>query len=433
MTRETRKIQKVGGSTYSVSLPKSWAEAQGLAAGSPVTVSAHPEDVLVVEPGEGEEFAERTVRVEQTDPDRLASIVRAAYAGGLDALEIEATDVLTREQRRAVGRVTEELPGSAVVEEREDRIVVRVLLDGAEVSIEQSVRQLAFVTTALHREAIEAFLGEAGAEADSSSSSSTSSSSSATSSSSSPSSSSSTTSSPDSSADADEPRGSTPDPADRHAEADRLFALVDRHFQRGLSRVLTVDGLDATRRELADCRATARELQRIAADARRLGSLSMRDEAGDRAANSAAPALRDLGERACDVVESATATVAGDADAAGAPAVLDRGERLRDDVVAAEQERLAAGSHPEARALALCRRTVDHGLAIARLGLRGAIRRGELAALPTAADAHSSGSGTILEEVSSNGGEPGEPVDPIDGDGAVDAELSDAASDADGD
>jgi|GEM_PF-2269958 len=428
MTRETRKIQKVGGSTFSVSLPKSWAESQGLAAGSAVTVAAHPDDVLVVEPGDDDAAAERTVRVDHEDPARLEWAVRAAYAAGLDALEIEALDALTRTQRRAVGQVTDELPGSAVVEEREDRMVVRVLLDGAQVSIEQSVRQLAFVTMAMHREAIAPIADPAA-----------------------------TGVAPNPN-DAEDASSGTPEPADRHAEADRLFALVERQFQRGLSMLATPEGVDATRQELADCRAIARELQRIAADARRLGDLAA--SATSPAHGSEEPStlswlegrpafadcteLADLGERACDVVETATAAVAGDADPAAAPAAIERGVELREALGDADLDRLTT-EWPISRVQALehCRRTADHGVAIARIGLRGSIRRDERSASPANAATSMDRSQALLDATTPAGhpetdesaaSDPCEAIDAVDGEhaeGSVETVPPETAPDGD--
>jgi phosphate uptake regulator len=49
---DTRKIQTVGGGTYTVSLPKEWAESVDVAAGSVVGLHIHIDDVLVIQPQE---------------------------------------------------------------------------------------------------------------------------------------------------------------------------------------------------------------------------------------------------------------------------------------------------------------------------------------------------------------------------------------------
>jgi phosphate uptake regulator len=336
MTRETRKIQKVGGSTFSVSLPKSWAEARGLSAGSLVTVAAHPDDVLVVQPGEDDGAAERTVTIEHDDPERLEHVVRAAYAVGLDQLRIEATEQLTREQRRAVGRVTDALPGTTVVAEQRDHVVVRVLLDGEEVSVEQSVRQLAFVASSMHREALDALAGETPADA-----------------------------------------------VDRGAEADRLLALVDRHSQRGLTRTAPIDARGPAPADLVELRATARELQQVAADAVRLGEIANETEVAEDEQDAEAPDPTTLGERAREIVERATGAVVDDAGVDAARSALADHGALAEDVAHGERAlRTGDADYRLIQAVEHCRRTADHGAAIARLALRGALRRGELVRSP---------------------------------------------------
>ena len=45
---ETRKLQKIGGSTYSVSLPKEWATEHHLEAGMPIHLYPHTDGSLVL-------------------------------------------------------------------------------------------------------------------------------------------------------------------------------------------------------------------------------------------------------------------------------------------------------------------------------------------------------------------------------------------------
>ena len=49
---EIRKIQITGGSTYIISLPKSWAKEAGLSAGSRVALSCQPDMSLLITPSE---------------------------------------------------------------------------------------------------------------------------------------------------------------------------------------------------------------------------------------------------------------------------------------------------------------------------------------------------------------------------------------------
>ena len=46
---ETRKVQLSGGTTYTISLPKSWAEEQGIESGSLVSIHPNGDGPLLVD------------------------------------------------------------------------------------------------------------------------------------------------------------------------------------------------------------------------------------------------------------------------------------------------------------------------------------------------------------------------------------------------
>ncbi|NHN48154.1 phosphate uptake regulator PhoU [Halostella sp. JP-L12] len=328
---ETRKIQTVGGGTYTVSLPKEWAESNGVAGGTEVDLHAHIDGLLVIEPGSrGDGTRRATVRVDHDDPDRLERTLRATYGGGFEEVALRSPDGFAREQRRAVDDVAGSLVGLTLADESAGRLTVRTLLDADEVSVGQSVRQLQFVALSMHRGATAALTSD----------------------------------------------GVAPPPADRDDEADRLFRLVDRHFARGLSRLDEVDALGLTRPELFELRSTARELERVADHAERVASVA---GAVDEVPADAADDLETLGERSREVVETAVSAVLGDAGLDAAHRALVDRDEVR-ELASALDRRLfeaADADYRLTRAADSLLRTAEHGGNVAELGLRAALRRGE--------------------------------------------------------
>jgi len=357
---ETRKIQTVGGGTYTVSLPKEWAEANGVAAGTEVHLHAHIDDLLVVELGEREDDARRAaVVVDSEDPDRLERALRATYAAGFEEVAFRSETAFTRDQRRVVEDAAGTLVGVALADESESLLTVRTLLDPDEVSVGQSVRQLQFVALSMHREATAALTCEGGAE---------------------------------------------PLP-DRDDEADRLFRMVDRHFARGLSRLAEVDALGLTRPELFELRTTARELERVADHAERVAAVAA---AVDEVPASAADDIEALGERSRSVVEDAVSAVLGDADLDAAHrALADRDDvRERASTVDRRLFEAADADYRLARVVDSLRRTAEHGGNVAELGLRSALRRGERAETG-AGDRAKTGAGDRDDEATDDDGRSG--------------------------
>ena len=94
---ETRKVQVTGGSTYTVSLPKDWANQNDVSGGS--VVEFYPEeDSLLLTPRREEEKVEGTIDIGGADTGRLErDDVEPADVHGHDRpgqfLALQAADV----------------------------------------------------------------------------------------------------------------------------------------------------------------------------------------------------------------------------------------------------------------------------------------------------------------------------------------------------
>lgn len=333
---EKRKIQEVGGGTYTVSLPLEWAKSEGLTQGTAVNLHTHLDGILVIQPQESENdpAARVEIRVDRPTPESLEQTLRAAYATGAKEVVPHGPELFRTDQHRAVDNVARNLAGTSVVEESESKITVRILLDASEVSVVQSVRQLAFVALSMHREATAALTD--GAQ----------------------------------SGGFDE----------RDDQADRLYALIERSFSRALARLDEVDALGLTRPELFDLWSTTRELERVADHAEGIATLAT-DEAP--LAESAVDAVQDRASRARSIVEGGVGVVVGDAGVETAREALAVRDGVCDDITADDRFPTASSGVDERPGLVTfvmkdLHRTARHGGNIAELGLRSAIRRDEL-------------------------------------------------------
>ncbi|MFB6102109.1 MAG: PhoU domain-containing protein [Haloplanus sp.] len=328
---ETRKLQKIGGSTYSVSLPKEWATEHRLEAGMPIHLYPHTDGSLVVRSAaqDGGPLSTTEIRLPRSDATAVARALRAAHAVGYDTITLRAPEPFSDDERRAARRLTQTMVGLSVVEETDDRITVENLLDPAEVSIRQSVIQLQFTALSMHRTAIDALSDAPG----------------------------------------------DPDRLDgRDDEVDRLFAMITRHFNRSLTDFEEVDHLDVRRPELFDAYIAARQIERIADHAVRIGRLA--DRVDPDVSDEVLAAVTDLADASRDVVEAATGTVL---DPAVDPAheALDRRDEVVDDAVALDRtlfERSPPGAYALSRVLASLIRTAECGGNIAAVALRASAR-----------------------------------------------------------
>ncbi|MGM0604263.1 MAG: PhoU domain-containing protein [Halobacteriota archaeon] len=151
---ETRKVQVTGGSTYTVSIPKAWANANDVSAGS--VVEFYPDgDSLFLTPKTEAERTEGTLDISQLAGDELMRAVMTMYVSGFDIIALEGTQITT-DQRRTIREATQSLVGLEVLEETKRRIVIRDLLDSSELSIHNAVTRMRLISLSMLEDALTA-------------------------------------------------------------------------------------------------------------------------------------------------------------------------------------------------------------------------------------------------------------------------------------
>ena len=276
---ETRKVQQVGGGTYTVSIPISWAEEHGIEAGETAYLYTHRDGSLVVRWGEREENGLGAVDVDLrgTSSDGAAVAARtldAAYTAGFERVTLHTAD---DEQRASITDRARTLIGVDVAEESETGVTVRWLLDASDLPVGQSVRQLRFVAGSMFDAAMATFPG-ATAEA-----------------------------------------GYI---TDRTEETDRLTRLVERRFTRAMVLFAELDRLDATRPRLFAQYRTARELERVGSEAAEIARAVERLGPTDSA--DLADEIRRVGESVGEAIETAADSVTDGGSTATAREVLNQ-------------------------------------------------------------------------------------------------------------
>ena len=265
---ETRKVQVTGGSTYTVSLPKDWATANGVEAGS--TVAFYPEDdVLVLSPTRADERVEGTLDVTTLEGDELVRAVMTMYVSGFDVIALEA-DRITTDQRRSIREATQSLVGLEVLEETADRVVIQDLLDSAELSIHNAITRMRLIATSMLQDAVTAL--------------------------------------------AENDDDLAMDVVERDDDVDRLWYMVSRVFRTVLRNPAEATEIGFPRETVFDYQSSARQLERIADHATKIAGIALNIGPVN---DSVAAALRELQEAALTVPETAMdALLADDADEA---------------------------------------------------------------------------------------------------------------------
>lgn len=329
---ETRKVQVTGGSTYTVSLPKEWARANDVEAGS--TVAFYPDaDTLVLTPKTSEETVEGTLDIGDLDGDELIRAVMTMYVSGFDVISLVA-DRITTDQRRAIRMATQNIVGLEVLEETTDRVVIQDLLDSSELSIHNAITRMRLIAVSMLEDALAALIED----------------------------------------DDDLAR----DVIERDDDVDRLWYLVSRIFRATLRSPTAAEELGLPREMCFDYHASARQLERIADHAAKIGQISLNLEA---IPDDVVQALRNLHAEADNVINTAMdALFTDESDEATRLANEARGKILGIDEEARQVDELLRDVDPyQAQNLGLVvdslSRSADYGGNIAETALQKAAPR----------------------------------------------------------
>lgn len=334
---ETRKIQLAGGSTFTVSLPKRWANEHGLESGAQMHLYPHSDGSLLVRPTPTNNGGrEISLPVDHRSSDDIVRTVRAGYTSGFDTITLVATGGIDGSQRTAVRRTVNGLVGLEIVSESTRRITLHSLLNASDVSIRQTVLQLQRITRSMHEHAVTATM------------------------------------------EGDEELSAAV--CDRDDEADRLFGMVSRHYHQSLSDLQAIDRLGIDRPTIADYYTTAQQLERVADHAEKMATIAPRL---DTPAVETIPEINSVARSARRIVTDASSVLLGDADIEMAYRALDDRDTLLNKLDRSDR-RLYDSDGPDQHLLGLIldsvRRTSEYGANIAETMIQRAVRTDELSA-----------------------------------------------------
>ena len=161
-TEEMRKIQLTGGSTYIVSLPKSWVQQMGLERGSLVSITRADDMSLNIQPkglekGDGPRRAIITVSADDA-PERVVRQLVSAYLIGYNIIQMRTSENrIDLEQRFAVKDFTRrKLVGTELLSDLPQELTLQVLLSYSDLSVKDTLRRMGIIAASMHREALTA-------------------------------------------------------------------------------------------------------------------------------------------------------------------------------------------------------------------------------------------------------------------------------------
>ncbi|MCW3976253.1 MAG: phosphate uptake regulator PhoU [Candidatus Bathyarchaeota archaeon] len=156
-----RRIQKVGPSTLTVSLPSSWTKEVGLKKGDLVFYIPQSDGSLKLR---ARELVEREKKVKEfvvnsdlCDREGLLErIIVGNYLLGHDIISIVSSKRISNSHSEEIRRISRKLIGLGIIEETPIRIILQCSIEASKFPIDMVVRRLYAIASTIHKEAIQA-------------------------------------------------------------------------------------------------------------------------------------------------------------------------------------------------------------------------------------------------------------------------------------
>jgi len=158
---EIRKLQKIRGGSFTLTLPKKWVEERILTSGEQIAVSEEEDGSLRLYPlmAAVEEPLKVTLSLEDhPDLTALEYCVGTYYIQGSSQINIVCQKIIPAEQKRRLKQLRMELPGVEVAEESANKLSFQVLIDPTTFSLESLIEKTSSFSLHLQEDAVKSVL-----------------------------------------------------------------------------------------------------------------------------------------------------------------------------------------------------------------------------------------------------------------------------------
>jgi phosphate uptake regulator len=161
MSEELRKIQLTGGSTYIISLPKTWIDRMGLGKGSIVSINQNSGMSLTIRPSDYSPIEKiRKVILTTDQGDKPESIIRnmvSSYLRGYNIIQIRSTEKRFDPELRFYIKnfVRKKLIGTEILSDLHNELTLQILLSYAELSVKDALKRMSIIAASMHRDAVQ--------------------------------------------------------------------------------------------------------------------------------------------------------------------------------------------------------------------------------------------------------------------------------------
>jgi len=160
---ESRKVQKVGPSTFSISIPRPWADEMALRRGDVVFITQEKDGSLRLFPNRPPTSDQGTEEYMCNsdlcdEPRMIERIIVGSYILGSDLFSIISSERVRSEHVEETRGIMRKLIGLGIVEETPDRITLQCSVDPRKYSLDMLLRRVSTISLTIVKEATQALV-----------------------------------------------------------------------------------------------------------------------------------------------------------------------------------------------------------------------------------------------------------------------------------
>ncbi|MCA9477671.1 MAG: hypothetical protein KC535_00810 [Nanoarchaeota archaeon] len=140
-----RKIQFIGKSTYTLSLPKSWITSLNLKQQQELLLLENADKTLTISADTAVPQSQTEISLVLDEYPDLSSLILAAYYRGFETIHLVVKQSFSHDQKRIIRNTLLNLSGTEIVDEQTDKITLKVMLDLQKINFLQLLYRLSLI------------------------------------------------------------------------------------------------------------------------------------------------------------------------------------------------------------------------------------------------------------------------------------------------
>ena len=152
---ESRKLQKTGGSTIIVSLPKKWIKKNKLDAGSEVRLIKQPDGTITIDPGNFNVNKKKsTVKCNNEESQHLFRNLIGVYLAGGTKIKVTGSPRLTVGERKTIRKFSASVIGLEIIEEEATLAILTDMSNPGALPLRTAIKRLYKIVNAMYNDSI---------------------------------------------------------------------------------------------------------------------------------------------------------------------------------------------------------------------------------------------------------------------------------------